>query len=130
MRRLSVVLGLLALVLLTGGPAFAEQPLDVPEQVYDEAGVLVGNESAVEDAVAELQADEDIQLWVVYVDTFDGIDPPTWAAETADRSDFGGNDMLFAVGVEDHRYGYSIGEGFPRSDAEVEDLLASRSEEH
>ena len=77
MRRLSVVPGVLALLLLTGGPALAEEPFRVPDQVTDEAGVLVGNTAAVEDAVEELQADEGIQLWVVYVDTFDGIVRPT-----------------------------------------------------
>ncbi|GAA3182034.1 TPM domain-containing protein [Blastococcus jejuensis] len=125
MRRSSVVLGVLALVLLTGGPALAEEPFRVPEQVTDEADVLVGNTAAVEDAVEELQADEGIQLWVVYVDTFDGIAPTEWTAETFELSGFGDNDVLFAVAVEDRAYQFLPSEGFPLSDAEIEDVIAS-----
>ena len=125
MRRLRVVLGALALLLLTGGPALAEEPFRVPEQVTDEADVLVGNTGAVEDAVEELQADEGIQLWVVYVDTFDGIAPTEWAAETFELSGFGDNDVLFAVAVEDRAYRFLPSDGFPLSDAEIEDVIAS-----
>lgn len=125
MRRLSVVLGVLVALLLTAGPALAEPPLDVPEQVTDSADVLQGNESAVEDAVAQLQADEGIQLWVVYVDTFDGIEPTDWAAQTYDLSDFGDNDVLFAVAVEDRAYEVRVPENFTVSDADIQDLLAS-----
>lgn len=125
MRRLSVVLGALALLVLTAGPALAEPPLDVPDQVTDEAGVLQGRTSAVDDAVAQLQADENIQLWVVYVDTFDGIDPVEWTAQTADLSDFGGRDLLFAVAVDDGRYGYSVADEFPLSNAEIDDVISS-----
>ncbi len=125
-RRLSVVPGVLALLLMTGGPAAAEEPLRVPEQVTDEAGVLVGNTGAVEDAVQELQAQEGIQLWVVYVDTFDGIDPADWAAQTYDLSGFGDGDVLFAVAVEDRAYEVRLPDDeLPLSDPEIGDLLAS-----
>jgi hypothetical protein len=124
-RRLSVVLGVLAALLLTGGPALAEEPFRVPEQVADEAGVLVGNTGAVEDAVEELQADEGLQLWVVYVDTFDGMDAADWTAETFELSGFGDNDLLFVVAVEDSEYGYLPSQGFRLSDAEIEDVVAS-----
>ena len=39
-RRLFVVLGASALLALTGGPALAEEPFRLDEQVVDEAGVL------------------------------------------------------------------------------------------
>jgi uncharacterized membrane protein YgcG len=104
-RRLIAVLApLAAVVLLGGGPALAEPPFDVPEQVTDRAGVLVGDESAVEAAVAELQAEDQVQLFVVYVDSFDGVEPDAWVGETAELSGFGGNDVLFAVAVEDRLY--------------------------
>jgi hypothetical protein len=124
-RRLPVVLGAAALLVLSGGPALAEEPFRVPEQVTDEAGVLVGDTGAVEDAVEQLQADEGIQLWVVYVDTFDGIDPADWSAETYELSGFGDGDVLFTVAVEDRTYEYRVPDDLPLSDAEVQDLMAS-----
>jgi hypothetical protein len=125
-RRLPAVLvPLAALVLLGGGPALAEPPFDVPDQVTDRAGVLVGDESAVEAAVAELQAEEQLQLFVVYVDSFDGLDPGEWGTRTAELSGLGGNDVLFAVAVEDRRYTYNPPADFPLSDQEIEELIAS-----
>ncbi|MGY1760089.1 TPM domain-containing protein [Geodermatophilus sp. SYSU D00779] len=126
MRRLPAVLvPLAALVLLGGGPALAEPPFDVPAQVTDRAGVLVGDESAVEAAVAELQAEEQLQLFVVYVDSFDGLDPAEWGARTAELSGLGGNDVLFAVAVEDRRYTYNLPADSPLPDQEIEELVAS-----
>ncbi|SDM53579.1 TLP18.3, Psb32 and MOLO-1 founding protein of phosphatase [Geodermatophilus siccatus] len=126
MRRLPAVLvPLAALVLLGGGPALAEPPFDVPDQVTDRAGVLVGDESAVEAAVAELQAEEQLQLFVVYVDSFDGLDPAEWGTRTAELSGLGGNDVLFAVAVEDRRYAYNPPADFRLSDQEIEELIAS-----
>ena len=77
MRRLSVVLALLAaLVLSGGGPALAEPPLDVPAQLTDAVDVLSGGEEArVEGALEQLQAEEAVQLFVVYVDSFDDAAP-------------------------------------------------------
>jgi hypothetical protein len=125
-RRLFAVLApLAAVVLLGGGPALAEPPFDVPEQVTDRAGVLVGDESTVEAAVAELQAEEQLQLFVVYVDSFDGLDPRLWADRTAELSGFGGNDVLFAVAVEDRLYAYNPPADSPLSEQEIEELIAS-----
>jgi hypothetical protein len=124
-RLLAVLVPLAALVLLGGGPALAEPPFDVPEQVTDRAGVLVGDESAVEAAVAELQAEEQVQLFVVYVDSFDGLDPREWADRTAELSGLGGNDVLFAVAVEDRRYAYNPPADFPLSEQEIDQLIAS-----
>jgi hypothetical protein len=125
-RRLTAVLAPLAAVVLLGaGPALAEPPFDVPEQVTDRAGVLVGDESAVEEAVADLQAEEQVQLFVVYVDSFDGVDPDAWVEETAELSGFGGNDVLFAVAVEDRLYNFYVAQDFPLSNEEIQQLIAS-----
>jgi hypothetical protein len=124
-RLLAVLTPLAALVLLGGSPALAEPPFDVPEQVTDRAGVLVGDESAVEAAVAELQAEDQIQLFVVYVDSFDGLDPGEWADRTAEVSGFGGNDVLFAVAVEDRLHAYNPPADFPLSGQEIDQIIAS-----
>jgi len=106
-RRLPVVLGATALVLLSGGPAIAEEPFRIDEQVVDEAGVL-GDEGEIEAALDELQAEDGTQLFVVFVDSFDGLTAGQWIQSTGELSGFGGNDALLAVAVEDDNYGFTV----------------------
>ena len=74
MRRLSVVLGLsAALLLAAGGPALADPPFGVSGRVTDQAGVLSSAEkNAVEQAIDDLQKNKGISEYVVYVNSFDG----------------------------------------------------------
>ena len=72
MRRLLVVLGVSALLVLSGGPAMADAPFPLEEQVVDRVGALSGNESQVDDAIDELDAENGTQLFVVFVNSFDG----------------------------------------------------------
>jgi len=95
-RRLPVVLGATALLLLSGGPALAEEPFRLTDQVVDEAAV-VGNEAPVEDAIDELQAEDGTQLYVVFVDSFEGMGAGEWMQSTGNLSGLGGDDALLAV---------------------------------
>jgi hypothetical protein len=123
-RRLSAVLtSLAAVVLLGGGPALAEPPFDVPEQVTDRVRALSGDEAEVQDALDQLRADEGTQLFVVFVSTFQGQAGPDWTLATAQASGLGGDDALFAVAVDDRRYGYWVPQDFPVSDDEIGRLL-------
>jgi hypothetical protein len=126
-RRLPAVLApLAAVVLLGGGPALAEPPFDVPAQLTDDADVLDGaEESRVEASLDELRAADGTQLFVVYVSSFDGVEQGEWAQATAETSGLAAGDALLAVAVDDRRYGYWVPEDFPRSDAEIEQLLVS-----
>ncbi|WNV76095.1 TPM domain-containing protein [Geodermatophilus sp. DSM 44513] len=127
MRRLTAVLvPLAAAVLLGGGPALAEEPFDVPEQVTDRADVLgPAQEAQVGDVLVQLQTEDQVQLFVVYVDTFDGVAPRAWANRTAELSGLGGNDVLFAVAVDDGRYAFNPPTDFVLSDQELDRLVAS-----
>ncbi|WP_100501108.1 TPM domain-containing protein [Geodermatophilus chilensis] len=127
MRRLPAVLvPLAAVVLLGGGPALAEPPFDVPAQLTDDVDVLsTSEESQVEDALGQLRSADGTQLFVVYVSSFDGVQQGQWAQATADASGLGTGDALFAVAVDDRRYGYWVPDDFPLTDAEIEQLLVS-----
>ena len=119
MRRLPVVLGVTALLLLSGGPALAEDPFRLDGQVVDEAGVLSsGEESQVADALDQLQAEDGTQLFVVFVDTFGGQTAGEWMQSTRQLSSLGGNDALLAVAVEDRDYAFTVPSG---SDVSVSD---------
>jgi hypothetical protein len=125
-RLLAVLVPLAALVLLGGGPALAEPPFDVPAQLTDDADVLDPSaESQVEDSLDQLRSAEGTQLFVVYVSSFDGVQQGQWAQATAEASGLGTGDALFAVAVDDRRYGYWVPDDFPLTDAEIEQLLVS-----
>ena len=123
MRRLLVVLGLLAgLVLPAAVPALAEAPLRLDDQVTDRVGALSGDEDRVRDALQELRDDDGTQLWVVFVDSFDGASGTDWANRTAQEAQLGPGDVLFAVAVTDRAYGTSVDADFRMSDADLDEL--------
>ncbi len=134
MRRVLAVswaLGtVLAFLLFPGlandGVAVAEPPLRAEDQVTDRAGALGGDDDAsVREAFDRLREDDGTQLFVVYVASFDGLDGQTWADQSAQQSQLGSRDVLFAVAVQDRAYGVSVDQDFPLSDADLADLLAT-----
>ncbi|BAL89938.1 hypothetical protein AMIS_47180 [Actinoplanes missouriensis 431] len=95
------------LVATAAGPALADPPQRLATQVTDPAGAL-GNRADVDDALAELQRETGIQLFVVFVDSFDGVPAQQWTDETARLSDLGDRDALLAVATVDRAYAYSF----------------------
>jgi hypothetical protein len=128
LARLLAVLPVLALSLLVTGTAAAEAPLAVTGQVTDAAGVLGSGAGDVQDAIDRLRTDGDVQLFVVLVASFDGRTGSGWAAATAELSGLGGNDLLFAVAVEDRAYGYDVGQTVPPSDDAIAAVVSSHVE--
>lgn len=119
MPRWSAILAVLAALLLSGGaPAYAEPPSRVADAVEDRADVLApGDVPRIAEAAARLRAANGVQLFVVYVDGFDGADPVAWANETARLSQLGADDVLLAVAVRERAYGASVDTAAPVSDA-------------
>ncbi len=125
----TLVLLLVALVagaatLLLPALAHAEPPFRVGGQIEDPAGALTGRGGEVQDALANLADDEQVQLWVVYVDTFSGLSPQEWADQTAVRSDLGLNDVLLAVALDDRAYAYSVDQGFRLDQSDLDQVMA------
>lgn len=129
-RRLLVraVLGfaMLGVLLLCGqGVATAEPPLRVPDRVTDRAGALdPAGLARVREAIDRLRADG-TDLFVVYVDSFDGADGQTWASQSADYSQFGTNDVLLAVAVTDRAYGVSFADDYPLSESVTDKIISA-----
>ena len=92
MRRLSVVLGLPA-VLLARRPAARPSPTRRSAssgRVTDQAGVLsAATKAEVEQAIDNLQKNEGINEYVVFVDSFDGLNGKQWVARPAEQSGLG-----------------------------------------
>ena len=127
MRRLVVVLGAAALLGLSAAPALAEEPFRLEDQVVDQADVL-GDESDIDAALEELQTEDGIQLFVVFVDSFDGMDTNTWMQSTEELSGLSGNDALLAVAVEDGAYGFDVPDGADVTLAEADQLAGQAVE--
>jgi uncharacterized membrane protein YgcG len=83
----------------------ADAPFDVPGQLTDRAGVLGGEQESLRAELEQLRSEQGLQLFFVYVDTFDSVSGEVWAEQTFEASGMGGDDVLVAVAVEDRRYG-------------------------
>lgn len=119
------VLAVVVLWSVITGSALAAPPLKLDSGlVTDDADVLGTDLSAVEDALESLESEHGIQLFVVYVETFDGYDAQEWAHETANINGLGLNDVLLAVAVLDREYAWSVDDDFPLSDSELDDVAA------
>lgn len=107
---LLVAAAVAALLVVAGAAprADAEPPSRLQTQVTDSVGALGGERGAVESRLADLRSRENVQLWVVFVDSFDGIGREQWAMQTWRQSDLGTTDALLAVAVEDRTYQFLL----------------------
>ncbi|MFT4043163.1 MAG: TPM domain-containing protein [Gordonia sp. (in: high G+C Gram-positive bacteria)] len=89
----------------TAPRAHAEAPLRVPAQITDPARALsLAQTTTVQHAIDSLYADHSVQLWVVFVKTFNGLSAEQWSAQTITLSDLGERDVLLAVATDDRAY--------------------------
>ncbi|MGV9860821.1 TPM domain-containing protein [Gordonia sp. NPDC003425] len=120
---------LVALVVLPGlfasGQARAEAPTMLREQVTDPAGVLSSTQrNKVQGAVDGLYSAHGVQLWVVYVKTFNGLGSQSWAEQTIKLSDLGEHDVLLAVATDDRGYRLDAPRSADGLDASTVDSIA------
>lgn len=88
-----------------------EDPFIIRETVTDNAEVLSpSDQSAVQSAISDL-SEQGIDLFVIYVDSFDSWTAGAWSDETANISSFGRDDVLVTVAVGDRIWGLSVDEG-------------------
>ncbi|GAB3041401.1 TPM domain-containing protein [Parafrigoribacterium mesophilum] len=113
-----------AIALGAPAAAIAEPPVDLGgAYVVDAAGAVEGQQAEITDALNRLTADTNVQLFVVYVDSFDGVSPgQSWADATAELNDLGNGDVLLAVAVEDRNYQLSYPNGFKLSETETREI--------
>jgi hypothetical protein len=109
-RRLTVVLGLLAVLLVgAAAPALAVAPLNLTSRITDQAGVLHGKTADVTAAIDDLQAKTGISEYVVFVPSFDGMNGQQWVTQTAQQSGLTGKDVVLAVAVNERHFGVHPG---------------------
>lgn len=115
------------LAVLAAPSASAEPPSRLATQLTDSAGVLGGDTAAVESRLAELRSTDQIQLWVTFVDGFDGMPAEQWAQQTYTQSDLGESDALLVVAVGDRGYWFEYSDRQTAqkiADSDIEPALA------
>ena len=104
--------------------ALAEDPVDLGgAYVLDSVGAVSGQEGAITDSLEQLAAETDVQLFVVYVDSFDGVaSGQSWADVTAEQNGLGNDDVLMAVAIGDRNYQLSYPSEFELSESDTRQI--------
>lgn len=103
-----------ALATLIATPALAADPVELgSSRLLDDTSIdalTPSEEQTAEDALEKLADDTDVDLWFVYVDTFDNpSDRQAWADQVVSDNGLGDNQYLVAVAVDDRQYAISAG---------------------
>lgn len=126
LRRVAASTAAALLVSLPGVAAQAVPPLEeLPAEITDQVGALEGREADVQQALDRLADETELQLFVVYVSSFDGVEGRAWGDATATNSGLGPNDLLLAVAVDDRAYGLSADNNAPITDDQLGDVEAA-----
>lgn len=105
--------------------ARAEAPMRRPAQVNDPADALsTSDRDRVQQAAETLFSDHGVQLWVVYVKTFNGMSSEQWGSQTVQMSDLGEHDVLLAVATDDRAYRFDAPDSVDGLDRSTLDSIA------
>jgi uncharacterized membrane protein YgcG len=108
----------------------AEEPPAVTQSVTDLARVMGQDDVArARDAISGLQDTSNVQLFVLFVSSLEGMTVTDYADAVAARSSLGGNDALLLVAIDDRRDAIWVGDLLTDVDnAEIDGILADRVE--
>ena len=121
---LAGAIAVIGALLLPSAAATAEPPFRVPTQITDRAGALSGSDQAdVQAALDKLSSEDNVNLFVVYVETFD--DPSggqAWGEQTYLASDLGVNDMLLSIATVGRDYSVRVPPNFKLSSSQLDQV--------
>jgi uncharacterized membrane protein YgcG len=104
------------MAVLAIAPAAAVEPLDLDQQITDDAGVLGTRQPEVQRALDRFFDRTGHRLYVVYVPDFGSATPAEWAAQTAERSALEHTGVLLVFATKTRAFGHL--EADPRLNAE------------
>jgi hypothetical protein len=111
----------------------ASPPITLTDPVTDGTGALSDAErQEVQAAIDRLADESDLRMFVVYIESFDGIDPVDWANASANLSGFGTDDLLLAIATADQQFGLSADTDVALTDTqlgEIDSTVAAAVEE-
>ncbi|HEV7712806.1 MAG TPA: TPM domain-containing protein [Asanoa sp.] len=120
----TLVVAVLTVLLAAPGPARADNPFRLNQQLTDRSDVLGARAGEANAALQRLRAGSGLQLFVVFVHTFSGTNAQQWTEDTAARSGLGDRDGLLAVATHDREFAYSFPRNFPLTDAQLANVAA------
>ena len=98
------------------------------EQLTDKVDALGDRRGEAQAALDRLYQETQLQLFVVFVESFDGMPSLQWAERTAAISGLGDRDALLAVATGDRSYAYTVDQNFPLTDAQLSEVAATAIE--
>ena len=113
-------------LLVLVAPVSAQGAPHLTSQITDQAGVLGSGRASVQTALDNLLNRQNVQLWVVLVETGNGTSAPDLATQTYTDNGFGGNDMVLLVAVNDHRYGWAEDSATGLPGSQIDKLLSAQ----
>ncbi|ANE08873.1 TPM domain-containing protein [Corynebacterium glutamicum] len=130
-RRVSVTVAIGAGALLISGPFFtahtaeatetyvlAESPEFYQDNVTDYTGQISSSDiTNIQAAIDDVKASEQKVIFVVFLSSFDGVDPETWTQQAL-QANGGGNVLIYALATEERQYGIKGGNQW--TDAELD----------
>ncbi|HEX4897751.1 MAG TPA: TPM domain-containing protein, partial [Candidatus Limnocylindrales bacterium] len=130
MRTLRLIALIAAtLAFLVPGLAFAASPPRLEGAISDQVGVLGGRIGVVQTALDDLLRDQDVQLFVLFVETTSDLTVTEFADETARLNSLGANDALLVVAVADRTDAIWVSDGLPDiTDQELDAIIADAVE--
>jgi uncharacterized membrane protein YgcG len=117
--------GLLAL--LAPSVTAATAPV-LTSQITDQTGVLGSGQADVQDALDDLLNQQNVQLWVVVVQTSNGATAPDLATAIFLANGFGGNDMVLLIVMDIHKYGWAEDGATGLSRSQINSLASAQVE--
>lgn len=96
--------------------AQATEPVVVTGPVTDLAGVAESDSSVISNAIESLASARDINLYVVFVDSFDGLTGAEWAEQTASDSGLTEHDAMLAIAVDENNFGFNVSQNISVND--------------
>lgn len=122
--------GALMWAAVTAG-ATSAPPSAMTSQVEDRTTdqLMADQLSQVQQARERVVDETEFDLWVVYVDDFDGMDSFDWANQVAVDSGADTDVLLLAIAEEGRNFGFSVAREAALSDAQVTDIEETIDEE-
>jgi uncharacterized membrane protein YgcG len=111
-------------LLVLAAPAVLAAGPRLTDHVTDQTGTLGSDTARVQGAVTALADRANVDLWILLVSTTGSTGAPDYAQQTFDSNNFGGNDILLVVAVDDHRYGWAQKNAVPLSDDQLTALAS------
>src|SRR5690606_26971453 len=111
---------------LAAAPAAAEEPMNLPDQVTDTAGVLDdGQVAEIQQAFDEVTESSGEVPFIAFVPDFSGLPNTEWAPRTAEDSGLGTQNPLVAVAIDEGSWGVAVSNSAPYSTEDLQGALES-----